>query len=107
MSGNEEKYYNRLDLRDDEYQHLRDVAAGDDWAGRILDKAKRIRYSPKRANAAVDVATAARTAKAKKKIENAVNLLRMEGKAITPYSVAKKAGVSYNTARKYLPDHIG
>lgn len=38
----------------------------------------------------------------KEKIQNAVNLLKMEGKDITPYRVAKVAGVSYNTARKYL-----
>ncbi len=38
----------------------------------------------------------------KEKIQNAVNLLKMEGKEITPYRVAKEAGVSYNTAKKYL-----
>ena len=38
----------------------------------------------------------------KKKIENAVNMLRLEGKEITAYAVAKVAGISYNTARKYL-----
>ena len=38
----------------------------------------------------------------REKIENAINLLKLEGKEITPYRVAKEAGVSYNTARKYL-----
>ena len=38
----------------------------------------------------------------KAKVENAVNLLRMEGKEITPYRVAQTAGISYNTAKKYL-----
>ena len=37
-----------------------------------------------------------------KKVENAVNMLRLEGKEITPYIVAKVAGISYNTASKYL-----
>jgi len=41
-------------------------------------------------------------AKTKEKIQNAINLLKMEGKEITPYRVAKEAGVSYNTAKKYL-----
>jgi len=38
----------------------------------------------------------------RKKVENAINMLRMEGKEITPYIVAKVAGISYNTASKYL-----
>lgn len=37
----------------------------------------------------------------KDKIQNAVNLMRLEGEKMTPYSVAKKAGVSYNSAKKY------
>jgi len=37
----------------------------------------------------------------KKKIINAVNLLRLENKKITPYLVAKTSGVSFNTAKKY------
>ncbi len=41
-------------------------------------------------------------AKTKEKIQNAINLLKLEGKEITAYRVAKTAGVSYNTARKYL-----
>ena len=49
-------------------------------------------------------ATAKRTAEAKEKIQNAINLLRMENKKITHYSIAKIAGVSYVTVKKYLPD---
>ena len=41
-------------------------------------------------------------AKTKEKIQNAINLLKMQGEEITAYRVAKTAGVSYNTARKYL-----
>ena len=41
-------------------------------------------------------------AKTKEKIHNAINLLKLEGKEITAYRVAKEAGVSYNTAKKYL-----
>lgn len=37
----------------------------------------------------------------KNKIQNAINLMRLEGEKITIYSVAKKAGVSYNSAKKY------
>ena len=38
----------------------------------------------------------------RKKVENAINMLRIENKEITAYAVAKVAGISYNTASKYL-----
>lgn len=38
----------------------------------------------------------------KEKVQNAINLLRMEQKEITAYAVAKTAKISYNTAKKYL-----
>jgi len=40
--------------------------------------------------------------KTKEKVQNAINLLRLQGKPINPYQVAKLSGVSYNTARKYV-----
>ena len=46
-------------------------------------------------------ATATRSKKAKDKIINAVNMLRLEGVNITEYSVAKKSGCSINTVKKY------
>jgi len=51
-------------------------------------------------------ATAKRTATAKKKIQNAVNILRIENKKITHYSVAKTACVSYTTVKKYLQQEL-
>lgn len=56
--------------------------------------------SPKKQKAMIE-ATNARIKKAKKKIENSINILRMENRPITIYSVVKKSGVSYNTASKY------
>ena len=44
----------------------------------------------------------AKTSKVKEKIENAINLLRLQGKPINAYQVSKLSGVAYNTARKYL-----
>ena len=38
----------------------------------------------------------------RKKVENAMNMLRLEGKEPTAYAVAKVADISYNTASKYL-----
>ena len=57
--------------------------------------------SPKKQESA-QRARAVLQAKTKEKIQNAINLLKLEGKEITPYRVAKEAGVSYNTAKKYL-----
>jgi len=68
---------------------------------KALDNAKIIEYSAKKANAA-EQATEARTKKAKEKIQNAINLLRLENKKLTYYSVAKTAGVSYSTVKKYI-----
>ena len=42
-----------------------------------------------------------RVQKARKKIEIAINLLRLEGRDITVYSVSKEAKVSFNTVKKY------
>ena len=42
--------------------------------------------------------------KTKEKVQNAINLLRLQGKPINAYQVAKLSGVAYNTARKYLKD---
>jgi len=38
----------------------------------------------------------------KEKIDNAIQLLKFMQRDITPYQVAKEAGISYNTAKKYL-----
>lgn len=46
-------------------------------------------------------ATDARVKAAKLKIFNALNMMRMEGKKINLTAVAREAGVSYNTAKKY------
>ncbi len=51
---------------------------------------------------AATVATEARTAKAKEKIQNAINLLKIENKKLTYYSIAKTAQVSYVTVKKYI-----
>jgi len=47
-------------------------------------------------------ATETKKLKAKEKVQNAVNLLRLQGEEVNPYRVAKIANISYNTARKYL-----
>ena len=44
----------------------------------------------------------AKTSKVKEKIQNAINLLRLQDKPINAYQVSKMSGVAYNTARKYI-----
>ena len=46
-------------------------------------------------------ATKVRQDTAKRKIEDAVNLLRLENRNISEYAVAKKSGCSINTVKKY------
>ena len=53
---------------------------------------------------ATQKATKARSDKAKDKINNAINLLQFENKAITHYSIAQASGVSFNTVKKHIPD---
>jgi len=62
-------------------------------------------YTPPPSEKKLESAKRAREAlqaRTKEKIENAINLLKLEGKEITPYAVAKVAKISYNTAKKYL-----
>jgi Fic family protein len=50
-------------------------------------------------------ATTAKINKTKEKIQNAINLLRLQGEEVNPYRIAKLANVSYNTARKYFKSY--
>ena len=62
-------------------------------AGEILENNSKVANANKAAKAKQE--------QAKEKVKNAVNLLRLQGEEINPYKVAKIAGISYNTARKY------
>ena len=66
----------------------------------LLKKGERVISQKKQdtARAALKI----KVSKTKEKIQNAINLLRLQGKPINPYQVAKLSGVAYNTARKYL-----
>jgi len=66
-----------------------------------MENGKIIEYSAKKGNA-TEKATAARTAVAKKKIDNAINILRMEGRPITHYAISKTSGVAFQTVKKYV-----
>ena len=95
----------RLTFSEDEfYQYFEVLKKADiDLANDFLNK--KIKYGESKTakkTEAAKAATEARTAAAKKKIENAMNLLRIENKKINYNTIAKKAGVSYLTAKKYV-----
>ena len=68
---------------------------------KLVTKGKILNYN---SNKSVNIqkATNAKINKTKEKIQNAINLLRLQGEEINPYRIAKVAHVSYNTARKYF-----
>jgi hypothetical protein len=66
----------------------------------LINKGERI-VSEKKQNSAKE-ALKAKVTKTKEKIQNAINLLRLQGKPINPYQVSLLSGVAYNTAKKYL-----
>jgi len=92
---------------DIEKKALKDKEAGEmpqdlRWALEIIEKySAKIPPSKKKIESA-KAAAAVKARTAKEKVTNAVNLLKLQGKEITPYKVAKTAGISYNTAKKYL-----
>jgi tagatose-1,6-bisphosphate aldolase len=67
----------------------------------FLDRLK-ARKSTDKVKSATEIATKKRIDSAKKKIQDAINMLRLENKKITYYSISKQADVSYNTVKKYI-----
>ena len=72
------------------------------WALEIIEKhGAKLPPSPKKIESAKK-ASEIKANKAKEKVINAINSLHMDGEEITAYKIAKRAGVSYNTAKKYF-----
>ena len=67
----------------------------------LLKDVKQIIIS-KRKKEATKKATETRSKKVKEKIENAINILNLENKKITPYTISKTSGVSFQTVKKYI-----
>jgi hypothetical protein len=102
----EKKKY-RVELTAEEIEELKKLAAQKIYpsetlrnALKSLEAAKPIVATAKQLEAAKK-ATEARKEKARRKIEAAVNQLRLENRPITMYAVAKVGRVSPNTVRKY------
>jgi len=68
---------------------------------KMLENPKIIKYSDKKAAAAA-TATDVRVKRVKEKINNAINILKLEGKKLNFHNIAKTADVAYLTVRKYL-----
>jgi len=113
MNKSEYNYKYRLDLTFDEMEKLKNLLNNlkldklenalfsFNELKEIVNNPKEIRKSVKKCIAA-DKATEARIKQSKVKIQNAINILRMEGKEITAYQISKIGNVSFVTAQKYL-----
>ena len=72
------------------------------WAIEIIEKyGAKLPPSKKKVESAKR-ASQIKANKAKEKVINAINSLHLDGEEITAYKIAKRAGVSYNTAKKYF-----
>ena len=70
-----------------------------------LNNPKKIKYSLKKVVATRE-ATEKRSQNAREKIQNAINILRIENKKITHYSISQVAEVSFVTVKKYISDDV-
>ncbi len=99
----------RVEFNQIEYQTLLEVISQAEYTPKIkmisncLQKTKFIKLSENKIKG-IGKATEARTKNAKEKIENAINILRLECRPITHYSIATIGEVSYNTVKKYISD---
>jgi len=89
-----QKYINKIDVDERDLILFNEIKE-------LINNPKQIKRSVNKMIAA-ETATEARTKKAKKKIQNAINLLRMQNKKITYYAISKEAGVAYLTVKKYV-----
>jgi len=67
----------------------------------IVNNPKEIKRSVSKM-VAMDKAREVKTDRVKEKISNAINLLRLEQKKFTHYSIAKAANIAYMTVRKHI-----
>lgn len=102
------KSYFRINLSNDEFMDLKNNLnfnkVGDSLKEKIENPIK-IKISDKKIKSTIN-ATNSKIKKVKEKIENAINILRMENKKITHYSIAQTSKTSYSTVKKYLNDDI-
>ncbi len=66
-----------------------------------LNNPKIIKHSNKKISA-IQKATLSRSNSVKNKINNAINILRLENKQFTHYSISKTSKVAFQTVKKYI-----
>ncbi|MFA6191812.1 MAG: hypothetical protein WC665_05605 [Sulfurimonas sp.] len=98
----------RLTLTDNEYTEVKEALEQDNHLElvKMLERKKEEfegSITDKKRGATV-VANQSRIKASKEKVQNAINILRMEGKKINASTVAKMAEINYNTATKYLKE---
>lgn len=70
-----------------------------------LNNPKIIKHSNKKLKA-IQKATLSRSNSVKNKINNAINILRLENKQFTHYSISKTSTVAFQTVKKYIDDEL-
>lgn len=96
------KYF-RLNLSLEEFEDLKANLNFSNIGDSLIEKMQNpIEINIEKKMKSTSIATASRSKKAKEKIQNAINILRLECKNITHYSIAQMSGVSFTTVKKYL-----
>jgi len=101
----------RLDMDHIELETLKNIIKGDGHINQTalqslnekISEVKIIKRSEAKIQAAIK-ATDIKIQQTKDKIENGINIQRLENKKFTHYSIAKSSGVSINTVKKYIDD---
>jgi len=94
----------RITISNNEFNALQKILAQNDMTlyNRINEEfQKSMQSRTKKKIKATVKANNIKKKRSKEAVQNAVNILRLENKSITVYSVAKTAEISYNTAKKY------
>lgn len=99
----------RITLNDDEVQELMKAISKSNYP--LYTKLQKqynddINRDITKKQSSIQEATKYREHTAKAKIINAINILRLEDKEITTYSIAKVSGCSYNTVKKYQSKEV-
>jgi len=102
-------YQEQTDGEPDACLYVRPIYARDrkliEHLQQMIDDLKSSDRTPAKA-AAIEKATAARIERTRHKVANAIHLLQLEGKEITPWRVSRVADIGFTTAKKYLEEML-
>ena len=98
------KEYIKIDEIKKAYELTKDDKDSENIFEKFLNKInnpKIIKHSNKKITA-IQKATQIRSSNAKEKINNAINILRLENKQFTHYNISKTSKVAFQTVKKYI-----